>query len=74
MREALKIAAGQHTRLRLLHLVDGAAPVSALATFVDRDALLQQDMKDGLDLLSKARQSVAEAGVQADTVQCIAHR
>jgi nucleotide-binding universal stress UspA family protein len=68
LREAMKLASGQNTRLLLLHVVDDYTMLMETTTAGSYDEMLRGLRQYGLDVLAKAKQTVEEAGVHCETL------
>lgn len=66
--EAVKLAAGQNTRLLFLHVVDDYATMSEIASAAAYDEMLRGLRQFGLDTLAKARHEAEAASVHCETL------
>jgi nucleotide-binding universal stress UspA family protein len=68
LREAVKLASGQSARLLLLHVVDDYTMLMETTSAASYDEMLRGLRHFGLDVLTKAKQIVEEAGVHCETL------
>ena len=68
LHEAVRLAAEQKGRLRLLHVVEDFPMLGEMQVMSSLDASLQKMRAFGEEVLAKGRQVAAEAGVQAEVV------
>ena len=68
LHEAVRLAAEQKGRLRLLHVVEDLPMLGEMPVMSSLDASLQKMRAFGEEVLAKGRQIAAEAGVQAEVV------
>jgi len=68
LREAIRLAADQKARLRLLYVIDDFPMLVELASVESFDASLQKLRKHGEKLLADAKTLAGQAGVEADPV------
>ena len=70
LREALGLAAGQDTKVYLLHVADNFPMLMEMSSVASYEDMLNRLRQYGEDLLAKARRAADDAGVQADTSLC----
>jgi nucleotide-binding universal stress UspA family protein len=68
LREAVKLASGQSTRLLLLHVVDDYTMLMETTSAASYDEMLRGLRHYGLDVLNKAKHIAEEAGVHSETL------
>jgi nucleotide-binding universal stress UspA family protein len=68
LREALKLAAGQNTRVLFLHVVDDYITLGDMTSAVGYEDMLKSLRQYGLDVLSKARREAEAASVHCETL------
>ncbi|SFC25831.1 Nucleotide-binding universal stress protein, UspA family [Polaromonas sp. OV174] len=68
LHEAIKLATGQKTTLYLLHVVNDFVMIVEMSAVVNYQEMLDRSRQFGEDLLSKAKNTAASAGVQAETL------
>lgn len=68
LREAIRLAADQKARLRLLYVIDDFPMLMELSSLESFDASLQKLREYGQQTLAGAQKLAGESGVQADTV------
>lgn len=68
LREAVKLASGQSTRLLLLHVVDDYTMLMETTSAASYDEMLRGLRHYGLDVLNKAKHVAEEAGVHCETL------
>lgn len=68
LKEALSMAAGQKTRLHLLHVVNAFPVYGEMAAVGSYDDLRDSMRRAGEELLAKALQAAGAAGVEAEAV------
>jgi nucleotide-binding universal stress UspA family protein len=68
LREAVRLAAEQRGKLRLLHVIDDFPMLVEMSAVSSFEASLQKMREYGEKTLDNARKAAAEAGVQADVV------
>jgi nucleotide-binding universal stress UspA family protein len=67
LREAVRLAAEQKSKLRLLHVIEDFSTLMEMSTAVSFDAMMREVRGYGEDVLSKAKAAAAAAGVAAET-------
>lgn len=68
LREALKLATGQNTRLLFLHVVDDYTTLSEMTSASGYDEMLRSLRQFGLDTLAKAKHEADAASVHCETL------
>jgi nucleotide-binding universal stress UspA family protein len=68
LREAIGLAAGQKTKLSLLHVMDDLSMLVEMSSVASYQEMLNGLRQYGEDVLAKAKRAAEEAGVQADTL------
>jgi len=68
LREALRLAAEQKSKLRLLNVIDDFPMLMEMSAVASFEASMRKVREYGQDVLSKAQAAAAAAGVQAETV------
>ena len=66
--EAVALAAGLHSRVLFLHIVDDYATFSEMTSAQGYDEMLRGMRQFGLDVLAKARQAAESASVHSETL------
>jgi nucleotide-binding universal stress UspA family protein len=68
LREAVKLASGQNTRLLFLHVVDDYTTLSDMTSASGYEEMLKRLRQYGLDVLSKARHEAEAASIHCETL------
>jgi nucleotide-binding universal stress UspA family protein len=68
LREAVKLAAGQNTRVLFLHVLDDYTTLAEMTSASGYEDMLKSLRQYGLDVLSKARQEAEAASVHCETL------
>jgi nucleotide-binding universal stress UspA family protein len=68
LREALKLASGQSTRLLFLHVVDDYTTLSEMTSAAGYEEMLKRLRQYGLDVLSKAKHEAELASIHCETL------
>jgi nucleotide-binding universal stress UspA family protein len=68
LREAVKLAGGQNTRVLFLHVLDDYTTLSDMTSAAGYEDMLKSLRQYGLDVLSKARQEAEAASVHCETL------
>jgi len=68
LREAVKLASGQTTRLLFLHVVDDYTTLSEMTSAAGYEEMLKRLRQYGLDVLSKARHEAEVASIHCETL------
>ena len=68
VREAVKLASGQNTRLLFLHVVDDYTTLSEMTSASGYEDMLKRLRQYGLDVLSKAKREAEAASVHCETL------
>lgn len=67
LREAVRLAAEQKSKLRLLHVIEDFSTLVEMSSAQSFDAMMREVRGYGEDVLSKAKAAAAAAGVTAET-------
>jgi nucleotide-binding universal stress UspA family protein len=68
LREAVKLASGQNTRLLFLHVVDDYTTLSDMTSASGYEEMLKRLRQYGLDVLSKAKHEAEAASIHCETL------
>lgn len=68
LREAVKLASGQSTRLLFLHVVDDYTTLSEMTSASGYEEMLKRLRQYGLDVLTKAKHEAEAASVHSETL------
>jgi nucleotide-binding universal stress UspA family protein len=68
LREAVKLASGQSTRLLFLHVVDDYTTLSEMTSAAGYEEMLKRLRQYGLDVLSKAKHEAELASIHCETL------
>lgn len=67
LREAVRIAAEQKSKLHLLHVIEDFPTLMEMSSAVSFDSMMREVRGYGENVLSKAKAAAAEAGVTSET-------
>jgi nucleotide-binding universal stress UspA family protein len=68
LREAVKLASGQNTRLLFLHVVDDYTTLSEMTSAAGYEEMLKRLRQYGLDVLSRAKHEAEAASIHCETL------
>src|SRR5512134_3528351 len=68
LREAVKLASGQATRLLFLHVVDDYTTLAEMTSAAGYEDMLKRLRQYGLDVLSRAKREAEAASVHCETL------
>jgi nucleotide-binding universal stress UspA family protein len=68
LREAVKLASGQSTRLLFLHVVDDYTTLSEMTSAAGYEEMLKRLRQYGLEVLAKAKHEAEAASVHCETL------
>ncbi len=68
LREAIKLAEGQSTRLLFLHIVDDYTMLIEMSSAAGYEEMIRGLRQYGLDVLGKAKRAAEAAGVHCETL------
>ena len=68
IREAVKLASGQSTRLLFLHVVDDYTTLAEMTSATGYEDMLKRLLQYGLDVLNKAKQEAQAASIHCETL------
>ena len=68
LREAVKLASGQSTRLLFLHVVDDYTTLSEMTSAAGYEEMLKRLRQYGLDVLAKAKHEAEAASIHCETL------
>ncbi len=68
LREAVKLASGQSTRLLFLHVVDDYTTLAEMTSAAGYEEMLKRLRQYGLDALAKAKQEAEAASIHCETL------
>jgi nucleotide-binding universal stress UspA family protein len=68
LREAIKLASGQKTRLLFLHIVDDYTMLIEMSSAAGYDEMIRGLRQYGLDVLANAKRAADEASVHCETL------
>ena len=67
LREAVKLASGQNTRVLFLHVVDDYTTLAEMTSAAGYEDMLKRLRQYGLEVLSKAKREADAASVNCET-------